>query len=314
MHQNMNSDNQTSENERIARATLLRMGFSKWLCVHLADAFFGFLVKHSRKSRPSAAGAHTQVKILVIEYWQLGDLAILVPFLRRLRHVFSNAHISLVVNITLQEFLQGQGLVDEFIPVRVPWTQHFSRWKKYNPFSSLWIPFFRTILELRTREFSFGFSGRMDFRDNLLLWMSGATRRIGYGFAGGSSFLTDSVPPDISQPHRADLWLNLLAPFASEPLYDPEEFLVEQKMRQAAADFLQSLNIDQSTFLIGIHPGARSAVRRWGDDKFADVANSLLRETDATVLWFSEPRLERLRPLIADVIQSLSGLRSFSQS
>jgi heptosyltransferase-2 len=30
-------------------------------------------------------------------------------------------------------------------------------------------------------------------------------------------------------------------------------------------------------------------VRRWGDDKFAEVANVLLQDTNVTVLWFSEP-------------------------
>jgi len=278
--------------EATARATLLRMGARKWLAVRIAEALCRIFVKFNKVPGPLAVDRNAQIRILVIEYWQLGDLAILVPFLRELRRTFPNAHISLLLNETLRRFLQGQGLVDEFIPIRVPWAQHLSRWKKYSPFSSLWIPFARTILSWRARNFDFAFSGRMDFRDNFLLWMSGATRRVGYGFAGGSCFLTDIVSPDISRPHRADLWLQLLEPFGSAREDDQLAFRVDDEMREQSADFLRSLNIEEHTFVIGIHPGARSPVRRWGDDKFAEVANVLLQDTNVTILWFSEPGTE----------------------
>jgi heptosyltransferase-2 len=38
-----------------------------------------------------------------------------------------------------------------------------------------------------------------------------------------------------------------------------------------------------------VHPGARIAVRRWGDERFGEVVQHILRETDAHVLWFSDP-------------------------
>jgi heptosyltransferase-2 len=265
------------------------MGPRKWLAVRTAEALCRIFVRSNNALEPLAADRNARIRILVIEYWQLGDLAIAVPCLQTLRRAFPNAHISLLLNEALQRFLQGQGLVDEFIPIRVPWTEHLSRWKKYNPFSSLWIPFVRTILSLRAHKFDFAFSGRMDFRDNFLLWMSGATRRVGYGFAGGSCFLTDIVSPDISRPHRADLWLQLLESFASTPQHNQVAFKIEDEMRQQAADFLRSLNLEDNTFVIGIHPGARSPIRRWGDDKFAEVARNLLQEAKATVLWFTEP-------------------------
>jgi len=50
----------------------------------------------------------------------------------------------------------------------------------------------------------------MDVRDNVMLWLSGAHRRIGYGIGGGGSFLTDEITPDLSAPHRAEVWLRLL--------------------------------------------------------------------------------------------------------
>jgi heptosyltransferase-2 len=204
------------------------------------------------------------------------------------------------VNESLKAFLEGQGLVDEFIPVRVPWAQHFSRWKKYNPFSRHWISFVRTIIGIRKRQFDWAISGRMDVRDNFLLWLSGAARRIGYGLGGGGFLLTDRVAPDLSRPHRADIWLHLLDAAGKSPNRGLSGFRLTRSELASAEAFLRDQGIPAGAFLIGVHPGARIAVRRWGDEKFAEVVRHILRENDAHTLWFSDPgipsdapRLER---------------------
>jgi len=238
----------------------------------------------------SAAGPHaTPKRILVVEYWNLGDLAILVPFLHALRCVFPRAHISLLVKPGLVSFLDGQKLVDEFIPVSVPWAQHLDRWKKYNPFSRNWISLFRALASLRKTRFDVAFSGRMDIRDNFLLWLSGARRRIGYGFAGGEFLLTDSVSPDFTQLHRADVWLHLLDMFKLPVSGDNGNYELAKAEIASAERFLESLGIPQESRVIGIHPAARITSRRWGDERFAEVARDILKTTDAHILWFTEP-------------------------
>ncbi len=285
-----------AKGEAAARASFLKMTPRKW---RLVRAFEGVL-RLILPARAIEAVAAQPKTILVVEYWNLGDLAILVPFLRNLRAGFSRAKISLLVNESLKTFLEGQGLVDEFIPVRVPWAQHFSRWKKYNPFSGHWISFVRTIIGIRERQFDWAISGRMDVRDNFLLWLSGAARRIGYGLGGGGFLLTDRVAPDLSRPHRADIWLHLLDAAGKPPNRGLSGFRLTRSELASAEAFLRDRGIPAGAFLIGIHPGARIAVRRWGDERFAEVARHFLRENDAHTLWFSDPgipsdapRLER---------------------
>jgi heptosyltransferase-2 len=211
--------------------------------------------------------------------------------LQNLRHNFPGARISLLVNDGLASFLEGQGLVDEFIRVRVPWAQHFNRLKKYNPFSKNWNSLFLTLLRLRKRQFDWAFSGRMDIRDNLLLWLSGARRRIGYGLGGGGFLLTDRVMPDLSHAHRTDIWLRLLnAVGPTSVASDRGTFRLSGGEIASAEDFLSSRGILPGSCLIGIHPGARIATRRWGDDRFAEVAQQLRAKTSAHILWFSEPK------------------------
>jgi ADP-heptose:LPS heptosyltransferase len=275
--------------EAAARVNLLGMTPRKWRVVRIFETVvrcFLPLIRPPRGMEDSKACPNT---ILVIEYWNLGDLAILVPFLRNLRWTYPSARISLLVNATLPRFLEDQGLVDEFLPVCVPWAQHFHRWKKYNPFSRDWISFARALLSIRRRRFDWAFSGRMDVRDNLILWLSGARRRIGYGVGGGAFFLTDRVRPNLSRPHRTSVWLNLLEALGQAPDQALDGLRLKSAELAFAQSFLTERGIPPGAVLVGIHPGAPVATRRWGCELFAEVAHRLVNEKDAHVLWFSEP-------------------------
>lgn len=292
--------------DAIARAHFLKMTPRKARLVRAFEFLAKMILPLLPSPPPPSSASSPPRSILVIEYWNLGDLAILVPFLRALRRRYPAARISLLVNAAFASLLDGQGLLDEFIPVQVPWIHH-NRWKKYHPFSSRWISFARTILALRTRQFDCAFSGRMDLRDNCLLWLSNARRRIGYGLGGGALFLTDRVAPVLSRPHRADIWLNLLDTGNGFPDVAPGSFRLTDSDRASAKSFLAARGIPAAVPVLGIHPGARVATRRWGDDRFAEVARHLHVTTPAHILWFSEPGdhsegppLDRLHTVKAD--------------
>jgi len=129
----------------------------------------------------------------------------------------------------------------------------------------------------------------MDIRDNFLLWLIGARRRIGYGLGGGSSLLTDRVLPDLSRPHRADVWLNLLESLGDRSDQAPDGLRPTSAELAFAQSFLMERGIPLGAVLVGIHPGAPVATRRWGRERFAEVARRLVNGTDVHVLWFSEP-------------------------
>jgi heptosyltransferase-2 len=276
--------------ETMARATLLKMAPRKWKLVRVFESIIRLLLPLVPLPLTLEKSGTLPSSILVVEYWNLGDLAIVVPFLKNLRRSYPEAQISLLVNEALASFLKGQGLVDEFIPVRVPWAQHFSRWQKYNPFSGLWLPFLKAIWSLRESNFDLAFSGRMDIRDNLLMWLSGARRRVGYGIGGGGFLLTDRVEPELSRPHRTDLWLQLLKDGGIEKTATAEQFHLSLECLNQARSLLADLNVPDGATIVGIHSGARIAIRRWGDERFTEVAKDLLKDEDVHILWFLEPK------------------------
>lgn len=288
--------NHETHREIPPRVTLLHMTGGRWRFVRAFDTVARCLLRLMPKKRIISAAEPNH--ILVVECWSLGDLAILVPFLSNLRRSFPKARITLLGKGEYASFVDGQKFVDEFIPIRVPWTRHSNRWKKYNPFSLDWISLTRTILLLRKRQFDWAISGRMDVRDNLLLWLSDARRRIGYGDGGGACFLTDTVTPDFSRPHRTDIWLHLLTAVGGLPDRQIGEFRLTDAEIALARCFLTNRGISPQGFVIGVHPGARNATRRWGDDRFAEVVCRILEETDAHILWFSEPGTQSSPPML----------------
>jgi len=56
-----------------------------------------------------------------------------------------------------------------------------------------------------------------------------------------------------------------------------------------ARSLLAGLGVPSTALLIGLHAGARIATRRWGDQRFAEIARRVLEDNNAHVLWFSEP-------------------------
>src|SRR5437762_4235190 len=143
----------TSTLEAAARANSFRMTATKWHLVRLCEALASLVKPLIPPLPPLTNSAESPARILVVEFWNLGDLAMLVPFLSNLRRAFPSARISLLLNSAFEPLLHGQGLVDEFIPARAPWARHFHRWRKYNPFSLDWIVLARTIFALRKRQF-----------------------------------------------------------------------------------------------------------------------------------------------------------------
>jgi ADP-heptose:LPS heptosyltransferase len=258
--------------------------------IRAIDAIARPLVLFSNLRGRSRSDESNEVRsILVQEYWNLGDIVMELPFLRNLRARYPKARIVLLTGPKTAPLVESQDLVDEIIVVRAPWAEHYSRWRKYNPFSSLWIELALTLKRLRARSFDLAFSARADLRENFILWLLSVRRRVGYSFGGGGVFLTDVVTPDPEHPHFSERWLRLLE-HLGEPIRwrEPRFHLTEEEEGFADA-FLAQRGIGKEDFLVGVHAGARSPVRQWGEANFGAVAERLRTQFPIKILWFQDP-------------------------
>jgi ADP-heptose:LPS heptosyltransferase len=226
-------------------------------------------------------------KLLVSELWHIGDVVIAMPFLAALRKRFPAASITLLSKSHARETLAHTGLVDDVITFDLPWTfleedkRSHGRWL-------LGIP--GLVRRLRRERFDIAFDCSRDGRNHLLLFLSGSARRVGFAFGGGASLLTDALPVGSLEHHRTEDWLRLLEPFGGNARIDVAQLRVSDVEREHAQEFLRRAGHTEGEFMIAIHPGGSSRLKRWRLESFEALAATVAREFGARILWIVDPK------------------------
>jgi heptosyltransferase II len=300
------------EAETAARGCLVKFSSGRRFVIRLAELLLFPIVRcvdFFRSRRPETSNEIR--KILVLEAGNLGDIVGILPFLRNLRMGYPGAHIALLANPSMFPMLENLNLVDELLPVRFPWAIHLSQLVRYNPLAAHWAQLARALRDVRRREFDLALSGRGDLRDNFIVWLTGIRRRIGYGFLGGGFLLTETAMPDLIHLHRADCWLHLLEHLGKEVLDRQPRLQLSPPEEKFAKEYLAKLGIGDEELVIGIHPGARIAVRQWGTTNFRTVGEKLAAQQPAKILWFQDPNEKALDDLPSSFEPVALPLRQF---
>jgi ADP-heptose:LPS heptosyltransferase len=257
-------------------------------------------------------------KILVVELWNIGDVVIATTALQALRARYPDAWIAFLGKPHAEEILRGTGLVDEVITYDFPWTSETDKYLRSRYDRRELKELFR---RLREEKYDLTIDCRMDFRSNLVTYATRAKRRVGYAFGGGSFLLTDAVSAAPLRDHKVRDWLRLLEalgsrrgasllsrnedgkPFAPHLTLLPEE-------RQAAAAQLEEMGIAPRDLIIAVHAGGSHPDKRWPQEKFAQVAESIADSYGAKIVVLVDPEGYGANlPLRNPAIYLKSGLR-----
>ena len=134
-------------------------------------------------SRPPRPRPGVPRSFLVVEPWGIGDVVLSTALLQALRANFPGARITLLAKSHAHDLLAGSGLVDEIVPFDFPWTAFTG---KFQPSRYVASEFQELLRRLRARDFDVSLDARRDIRSNVICYLAGARRRIGYDFGGGS--------------------------------------------------------------------------------------------------------------------------------
>lgn len=234
---------------------------------------------------------------LVISLGGAGDGLMATPLLRALRSAWPAAAVDVLV-------MQGQPARDVFAgnPVVRECLHH--DFMGATMLASL--TYCRT---LRRRRYDVSFTvmpqNRLEY--NVITWLIGARRRVGFDFslrcgALASLLLTDRVPED-TQAHLIENNLRLLREglgigiAAAPPL---ELHLTPAQLEFAKHVFAQQ-GLDGRR-VIGLHPGTGTtknlAMRRWAPESWAELARLLAADPNVRLLLFGGPDEAPLRETI----------------
>jgi ADP-heptose:LPS heptosyltransferase len=235
--------------------------------------------------------------ILVIDFGQLGDVVLSLPALRAIRERFPQATITAVVGKPGAEVVDLSGYTNATIVVdRVA--------LRDGPTLVSICRIIKLVKEVRQRHFDFVIDLHSLSETNLLGWLSGASKRL-YSRRPGRSldFLANFSPlPPVEVDHRKrhliDRYLDLLGPLG---VSNAERF---PRLRTRPEDvatidkLLKKDNAEVGAPLIGIFPGAGHASRRWPLERFAELAEFLVRNDAVRPIVFAGPEE---RPLVSQM-------------
>ena len=185
-------------------------------------------------------------KLLIVELWGLGDLAIATPFLRAATEKYSVTLLAKPFAQDLQPRLWPGVQVEIFT---APWTafQH-----KYHLWQWPWLEMERLRRRLMDARFDLGLSARWDPRDHLLMQLAHARERLGFARVRSELFLTRALRRPHPEAHRYEFWQAIARELQMElPL--------RGKIFNPAPRALQT---------VLLHSGAAQPVRVWPLEKF----------------------------------------------
>jgi len=196
-------------------------------------------------------------KLLIVELWGLGDLAIATPFLRAATEQFEVTLLAKPFARDLQPRLWPGVRVETFT---APWTAfkhkyHFWRWPV--------LEIDRLRHRLAENHFDFGLSARWDPRDHLLLKLFRVQHRLGFPRMHSEMYLTQPLARPEPEAHRYESWRVLAR--ALELQIPPRENIFTPATRR------------QPTILI--HTGAAQPVRVWPLEHYQELAAWLRRKS-----------------------------------
>lgn len=224
--------------------------------------------------------------ILVIDFGQLGDVVLSLPALKAIRQRFPQAHITVAVGKPGAEIIDLSGYANSVVMVdRVA--------LRDGPKLISLGRIFQLVKNVRRARYDFVIDLHSLSETNLLGFLSGAPKRL-YSRRPGRSLnylanFSPSPPVEDSSKHSIERYLDVLLPLGVK-----NETPIPRLATRSADDlvvekFLKKEKAGTGAPLVGLFPGSGHPGRRWPIERFATLADHLIRNEGARVLVFVGP-------------------------
>ncbi|HEY5594472.1 MAG TPA: glycosyltransferase family 9 protein [Nitrospiria bacterium] len=240
-------------------------------------------------------------RILIIKLGAVGDVIHALPVLETLRGRFPQAHIGWAVEEAAAPVLEGNPALSELIRLE----------RKKLRGASGFAYFRRWLQSLRKKRFDAVLDPHNLFKTGLIAYASGASLRVGFRKfrEGNFLFMNRWIRPAVRYRHAVEKYLSLLEPLGIQesqwtfrfPLaWGPQDedrmdrFWMQQGFGRRGSN--------QET-VVAVNPGASWPSKRWMPERYAQVADRLMKEHGIRILILWGPGE---RPLTERIARAMS--------
>lgn len=230
-------------------------------------------------------------RFLIINPFGIGDCIFTMPVIRAIKKNKPDCFIGYWCNLRVKELLEFNKNIDRIFAL--------SRGDIKKIYSGSGLEGLRRSLglffALRKEKFDTCLDYSLDYRYGLAAKLAGIRKRIGFDYKGRGRFLTDKLElTGYNDKHVVEYYLDLLRPIGIKPASAELELKVPEKDKIRAQGILGDYGIKKGDLLIGIAPGGGeswgrdAALKRWPQEKIAQLADRIIGDLSAKVLLLAD--------------------------
>lgn len=259
---------------------------------NMAQAFHTLPFKHyvrrallnlfARVPLPAVAKENAANRILLIRPDHLGDVLLTTPAIHALRHVLPNAEIHALLGPWSADVIANYPQLDAVL------TFPFPGFNRSSANENLRSPYDQVVRAARYLR-RIGYGSAVILRPDhwwgaLLAHLAGIPNRIGYNLPDVAPFLTHSI----EHKHEHAVLQNMRLVERWTGKINPEAVTFQHQIapidRAYVNGYLTEWGIAEKQALICIHPGSGTWVKRWQEEKWAAVADTLSEQIGVQVV------------------------------
>ncbi len=241
-------------------------------------------------------------RILIIRMDRIGDVVLSMPVVKALRDNFAEGFIGFLTTSYTEELLIGNRDINEVIVYE----------RKAAMLTKI-----KFVRKLRGYKFDLAVVLSPYFTSALFAYLAGATFRIGYPLNGSGFLLTTRIDIEKHYKHEVEASLEVIRVIGVK-VYDKNPALAIDKDAEAYAEHFFTEHNLKNNLVICIHPGGYQEHTRWMPERYAQVADRLMRQHKARVILLGSESDKRIleqiiglmlqKPLIPNLGNSLQRL------
>lgn len=247
------------------------------------------------------------MNILIVKLSAIGDVIHTLPVATALRRHYPHARIAWLVEEGAKDLVIGHPALDRvLVSGRKRWIADLKNGRRAQAAGEAG----RLILALRDTRYDLLLDLQASLKSGVLIALARAGRKVGFGKGMAHSehshvFLNERIPAVSMEVHALDRGLILLeaigVPAGDTIVYD---LPVTGADRQVADTLLRDARLTAGRPLIAVNPLAKWATKLWPAARFAELADRMVRDLGAGVVFTGAPED---RPLIEAIIARMSA-------
>jgi len=214
------------------------------------------------------------LKFLLIQLRRIGDVLMATPSIRLIRESFPEAKLTFLTENPSNQVLEGNKFLDEII--------------LFNKSKSI----FHTISflqKIRKKKYDCVIDFFGNPRSSFITAFSGSPIRIGFRFRGRRWAYSHPVNIKGELTYAAQDKIKLLEPLGIFSNNYSLDFFESEKDKDYAKNLFKNLGIKDKDFVVSLSPVSRQPYKVWPSERFAKIADWLIKEYNAKILFLFGP-------------------------